>query len=134
MCAAFVYLVAHSFWAFAVAALLTGIFRALDSGPLEAWFVDTVHASEPGADVERSLAAQGMVVGGAIAMGALVSGGLVWWHPYRAQPALTLPFLLLFVLNLGHLGAVLLLLKEPRTRRRRHRGSSRPHLGHGRRR
>ena len=112
--AAFVYLVAHSFWAFAVAALLTGIFRALDSGPLEAWFVDTVHASEPGADVERSLAAQGMVVGGAIALGALVSGGLVWWHPYRAQPALTLPFLVLFVLNLGHLGAVLLLLKEPR--------------------
>lgn len=115
VCAALAYLLAHSFWAFAVAAVLTGVFRALDSGPLEAWFVDTVHASEPGADVERSLSAQGMVLGGAITAGALVSGGLVWWHPFHAQPALTLPFILLFVLDLAHLGAVLLLLKEPRT-------------------
>ena len=40
-----VLLVAQSFWAFLAAAVLTGVFRALDSGPLEAWFVDTVHAT-----------------------------------------------------------------------------------------
>ena len=38
--------VAHSFWAFAIGAALMGVFRALDSGPLEAWFVDTVHATD----------------------------------------------------------------------------------------
>ena len=37
------YAVAQSFWAFVVAGALMGAFRALDSGPLEAWFVDTVH-------------------------------------------------------------------------------------------
>jgi MFS family permease len=113
--AALVYLVAHSFWTFALAAFLTGVFRALDSGPLEAWFVDTVHASEPGADVDRSLSAQGSMVGGAIATGALISGGLVWWHPLAAQSALFLPFLLLVALNVAHLVAVIVLLKEPRT-------------------
>lgn len=113
--AAFVYLVAHSFWTFAVGAFLTGLFRALDSGPLEAWFVDTVHASEPDADVGRPLSAQGTTIGIAIGLGALASGGLVWWHPYRAQPALFVPFALLVLLNIAHLAAVLMLLREPRT-------------------
>lgn len=113
--AGLVYLVAHSFWTFALAAFLTGVFRALDSGPLDAWFVDTVHASEPGADVGRALSAQGTMVGVAIATGALISGGLVWWHPIASQPALFLPFLLLVALNVVHLVAVLVLLKEPRT-------------------
>ena len=52
------YLFADSFWAFASAAALMGVFRALDSGPLEAWYVDTVHVTEPGADVDRALAAR----------------------------------------------------------------------------
>ena len=34
------FLVAHSFWQFALAAGLMGVYRALDSGPLEAWYVD----------------------------------------------------------------------------------------------
>ena len=107
-------LVAHSFWAFLAAAVLTGVFRALDSGPLEAWFVDTVHATTPGADVDGSLAAQGTVLGGAIAAGALVSGGLVWWHPFTGASALVLPVAVFVVLNVVHLLAVLLLLREPR--------------------
>ena len=47
------YALAQSFWAFVVAGALMGVFRALDSGPLEAWFVDTVHETTPGADVDR---------------------------------------------------------------------------------
>ena len=62
-----------------------GVFRALDSGPLEAWFVDTVHATTPGADVDRSLAAEGTVLGASIAVGALISGGLVYWNPLRVR-------------------------------------------------
>ncbi|HEX5970160.1 MAG TPA: MFS transporter [Intrasporangium sp.] len=107
-------LVAHSFAAFVVAAILTGVFRALDSGPLEAWFVDTVHATEPDADVDGALAAQGTVVGVAIALGALLSGGLIVWHPVAGQSALWLPVLCGAVLSVVHLGMVLLLLKEPR--------------------
>lgn len=111
--AAGVYLGAHSFWAFAVAAGLTGVFRALDSGPLEAWYVDTVHRRDPGADVDGALATQGAVLGAAIAAGALASGGLVAWHPLGSQSALTLPMAMFAVLGVVHLAAVLVLMKEP---------------------
>ena len=42
------YALAQSFWAFVVAGALMGAFRALDSGPLEAWFVDAVHETTRG--------------------------------------------------------------------------------------
>jgi MFS family permease len=109
-------IVASSFWAFFAAAVLTGIFRALDSGPLEAWFVDTVHASSPGADVDGSLAAQGTVLGSSIAAGALVSGALVWWHPFTGASALLLPVVVFVALNVVHLLATAVLLKEPQAR------------------
>jgi MFS family permease len=109
-------IVAQSFWAFLAAAVLTGVFRALDSGPLEAWFVDTVHASTPGSDVDGSLAAQGTVLGSSIAAGALVSGALVWWHPFTSASALLLPVVVFVALNVVHLLATVLLLKEPRAR------------------
>jgi predicted MFS family arabinose efflux permease len=112
--AAATYVLADSFWSFAVAAALMGIFRALDSGPLEAWFVDTVHETEPGADVDGALAAQGTLLGTAIAAGALVSGGLVWWHPLGGQSALLLPLLVSTALNLVHLVAMLVLIREGR--------------------
>ena len=79
--AGFGYALAQSFWAFVLAGVLTGVFRALDSGPLEAWLVDTIHESEPGADVDQPLAKAGTIVGVAIAAGAVASGGIIWWHP-----------------------------------------------------
>lgn len=112
--AATVFAVADSFWQFAAAAAAMGAFRALDSGPLEAWFVDTVHATAPGADVDRTLARHGGVVGLSVASGALVSGGLVWWHPVSAWSALTLPYVVYAVLAVAHLVAVCLLLREVR--------------------
>jgi MFS family permease len=105
---------AHSFVAFAASSLMMGVFRALDSGPLEAWFVDTVHATHPGADVDRTLSRQAAVLGVAIALGALVSGGLIWWHPITAWSALTLPYVVYAVLAVVHLVAVALLLREAR--------------------
>ena len=110
----FVYLTATSFWAFALGAALMGAFRALDSGPLEAWYVDAVHRSEPGADVDGGLAQQGIVLGGSLAAGAIVSGGLVAWDPVRGLAALTLPMLGSAVLNVVHLVAVLALMREPK--------------------
>ncbi|SDD86504.1 MFS transporter [Auraticoccus monumenti] len=111
--AAAVYLVADSFWGFALAAGLMGVFRALDSGPLEAWFVDTVHATTPGADVDGHLSAQSTVLGVSISAGALVSGGLVWWHPVASSSALALPFAVYLALAAAHVAAVLVWLKEP---------------------
>jgi predicted MFS family arabinose efflux permease len=94
-----VFYTATAWWQFALAAVLTGTFRALDSGPLDAWFVDTVHASSADADVDGALSAQGVV--------------LVWWHPFAGHSALLLPGGIYVGLTVLHLGAVLLLLREP---------------------
>ncbi|GMA91971.1 MFS transporter [Homoserinibacter gongjuensis] len=67
---------------FAAALVLQGVFRALDSGPLESWFVDTLHADDPTAQPERGLSRSGAVLGVGIAGGALLGGLLVGWHPW----------------------------------------------------
>lgn len=114
------YAVAQSFWAFVVAGALTGVFRALDSGPLEAWFVDTIHESEPGADVDQPLARAGTIVGVAIGAGAVASGGIIWWHPVTSVLGHPLSAIdgavwLFALLNVVHLvGAWVLIRESPR--------------------
>lgn len=49
-------IVADSLPAFVVVFAVQGVYRALDSGPLDAWYVDTAQAAEPDADIERGLA------------------------------------------------------------------------------
>jgi MFS family permease len=110
--AGFAYLFAHSFWQFALGAGLMGVYRALDSGPLEAWYVDSVHEREPGADVHRALSAQGVLVGVGMGGGALVSGALVAWHPFRESSALLLPVQVFVALCVVHLVATMVLLRE----------------------
>lgn len=112
--AAVVFGVADSFAIFAVSALLAGVFRALDSGPLEAWFVDTLHASTPGADVDRPLSRAGVVLGLSMGAGALTSGFLIWWDPVAGWDALTLPVVLWIAFSVVHLLAVVTLVREPR--------------------
>lgn len=109
--AAFTYLVASDLLTFVIAGAVMGIFRALESGPLEAWFVDAVHATRPGADVEDSLSAASTILGLTIAGASLVSGLLVAWHPIESQSALWLPMVIFFALTLVHLAAVVLLMK-----------------------
>ena len=111
---------AQTFWAFVAAAVVMGAFRALDSGPLEAWFVDTVHLTEPGADVDQQLSRAGTVLGGAIAVGAILSGGLIWWDPVRTVfgvsgvSALDAAAWVSAALAVVHLVAAALLMHEPR--------------------
>ena len=100
---------------FVVGAALQGVFRALDSGPLEAWYVDTVHVTEPGADVDQTLAAEGTVMGASMAVGAVVSGGLVALGTRCPGRALLLPMVCWAGLNLLYLVGLLVLMKEPRT-------------------
>ncbi|HET7763120.1 MAG TPA: MFS transporter, partial [Phycicoccus sp.] len=109
-----VFLLAHSFAAFVVALLLQGVFRALDSGPLEAWYVDAAQADDPDVAVEEGLARAGTVLGIAIAVGAVISGGLIAWHPVSALTALELPWVCAVVLYAVHLAATAILVREPR--------------------
>jgi len=108
-----VFVLADSTPWFAVALVLQGVFRALDSGPLEAWFVDAVHASDPVAQPDRGLSRAGATLGGAIAGGALLSGVIVAWHPLSIGRALVPPFLLATACQLAHLVLTLLLVREP---------------------
>jgi predicted MFS family arabinose efflux permease len=110
------YLFAQSFWQFALAAGLMGVYRALDSGPLQAWYVDAAHASDPDADVHAALSAEGVVTGVALGTGSLVYGGLVAWHPVASASALVLPLQVFVALSVLHLVVTTLLLREtPRT-------------------
>jgi MFS family permease len=104
---------------FMAAYLLQGVYRALDSGPLEAWYVDSALAADPDAPIESGLSRSGVVIGLAIATGALASGGLVALGPLRVGgwgtvSALTVPVLVAFLLQLVSLIAVGVLLHEVR--------------------
>lgn len=107
------FVLADGFWLFVVAVALQGVFRALDSGPLEAWFVDAALADQPRNPIESTLSRAGVVLGAAIAGGAIVSGGLVWWQPLGPGLALVLPFVLAVALNVLHLVLVAVLVVEP---------------------
>ena len=114
------YALAQSFWAFVAAGALMGAFRALDSGPLEAWFVDTVHETTPGADVDRQLSRAGSILGVAIALGAVLSGLLIWWNPAATvfgnedASALDAAVWVSAALSVVHLVVAAVVMKEPR--------------------
>jgi hypothetical protein len=105
---------ATTFAGFLAGILALGLGRTLDSGPLEAWYVDTVHRLDPGADVAPGLARHSAADGAGLAVGA-VAGGLVPGLP--GGDALALPFLVAAALELVHVAAVLRLLGEDRPAR-----------------
>lgn len=116
---AVVFLVAHTLAAFVLAAALQGAYRALDSGPLEAWYVDTAQAADPDARVEGALAQAGTVLGVAIAAGALLSGVIVAWHPVAMVDPLVPPLVVAVVGQVAHVLLVAVLVREPRASSRR---------------
>jgi MFS transporter, DHA1 family, tetracycline resistance protein len=102
---------------FVVVYALQGVYRALDSGPLEAWYVDQALAADPAADIETGLSRSGVVLGLSIAGGALIGGGLVALGPAGPVSALTVPVLLAGVVVLAGLVAVAVLMTEDRPAR-----------------
>ncbi len=113
-----VFVSAESIAAFMVAASLTGVFRALDSGPLNAWFVDGTHSRGGGSvDVARGLSGAAAVIGASIAAGSLASGALIAWAPLDATTRLTLPYLIALGLTFVQLVAVILFMSEDRSTR-----------------
>ncbi|MCZ7534008.1 MAG: MFS transporter [Acidimicrobiia bacterium] len=69
-------LVADTMVGFGVATFFGGMSRALDSGPLEAWFVDRTRELDPDAGIRGGLSAGGTIDGIALALGA-IAGGLI---------------------------------------------------------
>ena len=80
----------------ALGSVVGGSARALDSGPLQAWFVDTIHGVDAEADLKPGLA-RGMAIGAAaLGAGALAGGALVSLAPLPTRGAavvsLSVPF------------------------------------------
>ncbi|MBM9463307.1 MFS transporter [Aeromicrobium sp. YIM 150415] len=110
-------LAAHSVIAFAVAWAVSGLFRALDSGPLEAWFVDAENARGAADRVPSSLASAGGVISGSIAAGSLASAGLLWLAPWAPATTLAVPYAAAMVLVTAQvLTACLVMERAPLTR------------------
>ena len=110
---------ADSFALFAAAFAVQGVYRALDSGPLQAWYVDASLAAEPDRDVTGGLSAGATVTGLAIAAGALSGAGLVALHPLQQVEPLATPVLAAGLVQMVALIAVGFLIREVRTARGR---------------
>jgi MFS family permease len=94
---------------FALAWALMGVGRALDSGPLEAWYVDAVRTADPAADVTPGLSRAAAADGAGLCLGAVLGGAL----PLLAgsgSGALALPLLVAAALAAVSLVAVALLV------------------------
>ncbi|GGM41371.1 hypothetical protein GCM10011608_27670 [Micromonospora sonchi] len=106
--------VADSFALLAAVWALQGVFRALDSGPLESWYVDTTLAADPDDAYEKGLGQGGTVLGVSVAAGALLSGALVALGPVGPVSALTGPVVVAAGFQVISLVALLMLLVERR--------------------
>ncbi|MFF5181170.1 MFS transporter [Micromonospora sp. NPDC000316] len=109
-----IFAVADSFAVFVLVWALQGVFRALDSGPLESWYVDATLAADPEAKYEPGLGYAGTVIGVAISAGALLAGGLIALGPIGPVSALTVPVLVAAAFQVVALAALVTLLREVR--------------------
>jgi hypothetical protein len=102
--------VADSTALFALAWALKGVGRALDSGPLEAWYVDAVHAADADADVTPGLSRAGAADGAGLCLGAVLGGLLPLLADGTGDAVLVLPVLLAAALSLVSVAAVAVLV------------------------
>lgn len=98
--------VASSPLAFAAAYAVIGTARALDSGPLESWYVDALHELDPTADPTTGLSRAGVASGAALTLGAVV-GGLL---PLLSDSSLALPYVVAAGLTVAQLACVAVLV------------------------
>jgi MFS family permease len=107
-------LFSYSLAGFAVAYALQGVYRALDSGPLEAWYVDASLAVDPHTRIDKGLSGAGVALGISIGLGSLASGGLIALGDRGGVDALAVPLVVALVLQTAGLVAVAVLMTEPR--------------------
>jgi predicted MFS family arabinose efflux permease len=108
------YFVADTFAMFMAAYAVQGVYRALDSGPLEAWYVDAALADDPDADISHGLSRGGAALGLSLAAGALVAGGLVALDPFPSIETLAVPVLASLAAQVVSIAAIVVLLTERR--------------------
>lgn len=101
---------AHGVATFALAMGLIGAGRALDSGPLESWFVDTTNRVDPEADVTRGLSRAAAANGGGLAIGAVLGGLAPSLAAGAGSAVLAAPFLLAAALDVVYLVALMALV------------------------
>jgi MFS family permease len=106
--------VADSVPMFALAWAVQGAGRALDSGPLEAWFVDSVHAADPEGDVTTGLSRAGAADGLGLCFGAVL-GGVLPLIIGQDSAALAVPLVVAAALTVVSVAGVLLLVVPLRT-------------------
>ena len=108
------FVVADSMAALVAVFALQGVYRALESGPLDSWYVDAAQRADPDADIERGLAHGGVALGAAVGLGTLLSGGLVALGPVGGVEPLVLPLLASLALEVVHVTAIAALMTETR--------------------
>lgn len=97
---------AGSVVAFMAAWAVQGVYRALESGPLEAWYVDASLAADPRSDIERGLAQAGTAIGLGLSAGALTAAGLVAWNPVGGVDPLAVPLVVALALRVVGIAAL----------------------------
>ena len=114
------FLFSFSFPMFLVAFVLNGIGRALASGTLDAWFVDSLQAVESGVELHGRLARAGAITLAALGLGTVCGGviarlfsflppdGTAFLTPSAAPGLVALPLRLALML------AIFFLVQEPR--------------------
>lgn len=107
-----------SFAALACAAAVRGAARALDSGPLQSWFVERTLAVDPDASYRKGLSRAAAGESIALAAGTLAAGGILAVTPLHASDArliaLSTPFLVAAVFGGVQVCLVAAWVKEPR--------------------
>lgn len=109
--------VADDLRGFVLAYVLHALGRALGSGPVEAWYVDTVTALDPDVDVARGLGWQGAADGGGLALGAALAGVLPAALGADGDQALVVPVVAAIVLDVVMVAAAVALVREHRPAR-----------------
>lgn len=101
----------------AMGSIVGGLARALDSGPLQAWYVDAVHSVDPKADLKPGLARGLAVEAAALGTGALAGGALVSLAPLpsrgEAVVSLSVPFLVSAAISVLSTVAIARWVREP---------------------
>ncbi len=100
---------------FVVAAVLRGVARALGTGPAEAWYVDTVHATEgPDAELGPGLARGNVAASVGLTVGTLVGGFLPFVLVGHVPVPLAVPLLIAAGVEGVRLVLTVIALPEPR--------------------
>lgn len=107
-----VLLVADTVLLLAVVCSLQGIFRALDSGPLQAWFIDASLMADPDTELERDLARADIVICTSIGAGAVLGGLIVRVDGLLGIPSLVAPLVVGMVVQAFGIVAVVVLMHE----------------------